>query len=92
MEDYEEETSLFTLAVSLFKLAVFGSITFVLGWYCVTVLFGDSATFLQWIGFVVSLPILFYTFIKSGFALTLAGIDLIVFLLRFGEYIMRKRD
>lgn len=93
MEDFEEEgeeTTLETLAVSLFKFAIFGSITFVLGWYCVTVISG-SATLLQWIGFVFCIPMLLYTFIKSGFAITLAGIDIIVYFLRFVEFIIRKR-
>lgn len=91
MEYEREPTNLKTFAISLSKLAVFGSISFVLVWYCFTVFTSDSATFLQWLGVVLCLPVLFYTVVKSGFAFVLAVIDLIIFFLRFAEFVLRKR-
>lgn len=91
MAEEDEETNLFTLAISLFKFTVFGSVTFVLGWYCWAVITGDSQTILQWIAFVIVLPIIFYTTIKTLFAFVLSVIDIILLTLTFFEFIFRKR-
>lgn len=91
MEHEREPTNLKTFTVALFKLAVFGSISFVLLWYCFWVVTSGSTALLQWLGFVFCLPVIFYTVVKSGFAITLAGLDLMIFLLRFAEFILRKR-
>lgn len=92
MEKKEEIASPKTFAISLLKIAIFGSIAFVLTWYCWNVVASGSQSLLQWLTFAVVLPVIVYSAVKTLFAATLAVIDIILFLLTIGEYLTRPRD